>query len=257
MIKLNLEDCNFYVAIDFDKTITSSKSADSWAASANPKIVGEEIYKEMAKLYTKYRPIEMNYKISQEEKSKAMIEWYSSCMELYHKYNLSKRDITESIEKSRIIFRKGAKDFLLLMQKYNIPVIILSAGIGNCIEQFLKNNNCLLENMYIISNFLEYDENNKVKKFDNSKIIHTLNKNMNGHLPKKFEEKIQGKKYRLLIGDLIEDLKMVNESELENTVKIGIINQGMEESIVIYKEKFDIVLVNKEATFDKITSLVF
>jgi 2-hydroxy-3-keto-5-methylthiopentenyl-1-phosphate phosphatase len=39
-----------------------------------------------------------------------------------------------------LIFRKGAKEFLQFMQKNDIPVVIISAGIGDTIKFFLKNN---------------------------------------------------------------------------------------------------------------------
>lgn len=257
MINLSLENKNFYVAIDFDRTITSADGVDSWAAVAQTRYVGQEIVKEMDELYAKYRPIEMDYSISKNDKEKYMKKWYEDCMDLYYKYNLTKHKMLQSIQNSNMIFRSGAKEFLKLMYKNDIPVIVLSAGIGNAIEQFLKDNNCLFENMYIISNFIEFDENGKAKKFDNSKIIHTLNKNMKGHLPKEFEEKLSNKEYRLLIGDLIEDIKMVDESELNKTLKIGILDINIENNIDIYKKYFDLVLQGEDATFYQIIKLVF
>ncbi len=255
MINLSLENKNFYVAIDFDKTITSYKSPDSWASVAQTKFVGQEIVKEMDELYEKYRPIEMDYSIGTNDKQIYMKKWYEDCMDLYHKYNLTEQKMHQSIQSSNMYFRSGAKEFLELMYKNNIPVVILSAGIGNAIKQFLNDNNCLSENMYIISNFIEFDKNGKAKKFDNSKIIHTLNKNMKGHLPKEFEEKLVDKKYRLLVGDLIEDIKMVDENELDKTLKIGFLEDNIENNLEIYKKYFDVVLQGEEATFYQIVKL--
>ena len=45
-------------------------------------------------------------------------------------------------------------------------------------------------------------------------MIHTLNKTMNGHLPEEFIGKVKDKQYKILIGDLIEDIKMVDENEI-------------------------------------------
>lgn len=257
MFKLDLKNRNFYVAIDFDKTITSEESIDSWAASANPSIVPKELCIKMDELYDKYRPIEINYDIPKDEKNKLMKEWYVYCMDLYYQYKLTKVQLEESINKSDLKLRNGAKEFLELMYKNDIPVIILSAGIGNVISKYLKSENCFFDNMYIISNFIQFDEKGDMQKFDNSKIIHTLNKNMEGHLPIKYHEKIKNKKYRLLLGDLIEDIKMVNENELSNTIKIAFLNRNQEECYKIYKEKFDIVLQKENATFRKVIDLVF
>lgn len=256
MIILSLKNKNFYVAMDFDKTITSSDSVDSWAAVAQAEFVGQELGKKMDELYNKYRPIEVDYSISEDEKKKYIEEWYKSCMDLYYKCNLDKDKMTKSIQSTNMTFRSGAKEFLELMYKNDIPVIVLSAGIGNAIEQFLKDNNCLFKNMYIISNFIEFDENGKAKKFDNSKIIHTLNKNMRGHLPREFEEKLSNKEYRLLIGDLIEDIRMVDKNELDRTLKIGILDINIESNIDIYNKYFDLVLQGEDATFYQITKYV-
>lgn len=243
--KLELNEKNLYVVIDFDKTITSYESIDSWDASANPNFIDNRLEKEMNELYEKYRPIEMDYDISKEDKLKAMQIWYSECMDLYYKYNLTKEQMKKSIQNSDVRFRNGAKELLKSLHDKNIPVIILSAGIGNTIEQFLKDNNCLFDTMFIISNFIEFDENGKVKKFDNSKMIHTLNKTINGHLPIKFQEKIRDKKYKVLIGDLIEDIKMVDEKEIDTTLRIGILNDEMKNREKLYKENFDIVITEE------------
>ncbi len=247
--KLKINKDNTYILIDFDKTITCCESADSWDAVANKNIVPEALRKEMDDLYKKYRPIEMDYNISKQEKLKAMETWYSQCMNLYYKYKLTKSQIEESIKLSNVKFRKGVKDLLISLHKQNIPVIILSAGIGNTIKQFLKDNNCFFnDTMYIISNFIEFDEKGNVKEFDNSKMIHTLNKTINGHLPDEFERKIENKKYKILIGDLIEDIKMVDKTQLDTTLKIGILTKEMEneENLKLYRENFDIVLTEEE-----------
>ena len=124
MARIELTKTNFYVAIDFDKTITANESADSWDASG--KMLGDEFKQKLYELYYKYGPIEQDYNISYDEKYKAMDEWYSKCMNLYYEYGLTEEKLEKSIDSSNIIFRKGAKDFLKNMYVTNIPVIILN-----------------------------------------------------------------------------------------------------------------------------------
>ena len=158
--KIKLDKTNMYVAIDFDKTITATESEDSWDATG--KMLGKEFETKLSNLYKKYRPIELNYQITFEEKNKAMENWYQECMNLYYEYHLTKDKLEKSIQKSNLIFRSGAKEFLAHMNKYNIPVIILSAGIGNVIEIFLKENKCYYNNIFIISNFISFDKDGKM-----------------------------------------------------------------------------------------------
>lgn len=247
--KIKLEKGNMYVAIDFDKTITSSESEDSWGAAG--LLLGDEFIEKLNILYKKYGPIEFDYKITFEEKNLAMEIWYQTCMDLYYEYRLTKEKMEEGVEKSNFILRKGVKEFLKEMNENKVPVIILSAGIGNVIEKFLKDNNCYFENIIIISNFIKFDTNGNMKKFQD-KMIHSLNKNIEGKLPDNWKKIIDSKKYKLLIGDTIEDKKMVPEKEWKNTISVGFLNSKIEENIEFYKKSFDIVLTDKEANFDEV-----
>lgn len=159
---LEINKQNVYIVIDFDKTITAANSADSWDASGC--ILGNNFKKDANELYEFYAPIELDYTLSFEEKEKYMIEWYGKCMDLYYQYKLTKDKLKQSVQSSDLIFRKGAKEFIKIAYAENIPIVILSAGIGNVIEQFLKDNDCYFDNMYIISNFIEFNKNRRNDK---------------------------------------------------------------------------------------------
>lgn len=245
---------NYCIVTDFDRTITSFESVDSWDASG--KLLGPEFLEESEKLYKKYAPIELDYTISFEEKNEAMKIWYEECMDNYYKYNLTELKLNKSIENSKLQFRKGAKEFLEQVSKNNVPVIILSAGIGNVIEKFLTDNKCYYENMYIISNFMNFDENSDMTKFDNSKIIHTLNKTLENNLPQEWKEKIEAKKYALLFGDLIEDLNMLPEEKRKQSVTFGFLRESKEEKYQIYTNNFDITLTGEDANFERVQKIL-
>ncbi len=238
--KIKLDANNMYVVIDFDRTITAKDSQDSWDAAAI--MLGEEFTKKSYDLYQKYRPIEQDYTITYKEKNRAMEIWYKSCMDLYYEYGLTKEKLEKSVEKSGLKFRNGMKEFLKEMYEKNVPVIICSAGIGNVIEIYLKDNNCYYENMYIISNFLMFDRNGKIEEYRN-KLIHTMNKTVNGNLPKEIQDKLEGRQYKLLLGDTIEDKQMLDESEMSNTITVGFLNDKIEQNLELYKKEFDVCIV--------------
>ena len=222
-IKLTKE--NVYVLLDFDKTITSYESLDSWAVAGMAADEGCEV--EVNKLYGKYRPIEMNYNISYEEKYKQMEIWYNSCMNLYYKYHLNREKLKEAVKNSGLIFRKGAKEFLQYTYENDIPVIILSAGVGSVIREFLKEKKCFFDNIFLISNTFVFDENGNAFKLENS-LIHTMNKTVEGHLKEKRKEEFDKRPYRLLFGDTIEDIYMTPKKDLERTIKIGFLDKELE-----------------------------
>lgn len=245
--KLKITKENTYVVLDFDKTITSTESKDSWDVCG--ELLNDEFKEKLNKYCEYYYPIEIDYKISKEEKEKHMIEWYDKDMNLFYEYHLTKEKLEQSIKQGKTILRKGAKEFLQKAKNQNMPVIILSAGIGNVIEGVLKLNDCYYDNIYIISNFIKFDENGDMKKFDDE-MIHTLNKTMEGHLPAEIKEEIEQKEYGILVGDLVYDINMVPANKLENTVTIGFVEN--DNNFDVYKENFDIVLSGEDANFESI-----
>ena len=249
---IKLTNKNMCVLLDFDKTITTFDSLDSWDVAGMAADVG--CGKEINKLYEKYRPIETDYNISYEEKNKQMEIWYNSCMNLYYKYHLNKYKLKEVVKNSKLIFRKGAKEFLKYTYENNIPVIILSAGVGSVIKEFLKENSCFFDNIFLISNTFLYDENGNAFKLENS-LIHTMNKTVEGHLKGKRKEEFDKRPYRLLFGDTIEDINMTLKKDLEKTIKVGFLDEESE-NLSAYRENFDIVLTKKDATFDNARKII-
>ena len=185
-----------------------------------------------------------------------MEEWYQKCMDLYYKYNLTKDMLDKSIDNSNLIFRSGAKEFLKKYQEKNVPIIILSAGIGNVIERFLKNNDLYNDNVYIISNFLRFDEKGNMKPFK-EKIIQSVNKSIDNKYLKEINEKTKGRKYKSLVGDLIEDEKMVPKSEWDTTLKMAFLDIDMEKNLEKYRKNFDIVFTKGDSNFDNVDKYLF
>lgn len=243
---INLDSNNFYVVMDFDKTMTTINSDDSWTVIQNPNILDPNLSIESLKLAQKYCPIEMDYSLDPNLKSKYMYDWYTSVMKLYYKYNLTYDKLLECVKCGNLILRNGLKELLLNFNKNNIPVIILSAGIGNVIRESLILNNCFYDNIHIISNFFSFDDN-KLLPF-NAPIIHTCNKSMSS-LPNNFEKEISDKEYILLFGDFIEDINMVPKSDLYRTLSFGFLEKNVETNLKSYQDAFDVVLTDN-ASFD-------
>lgn len=250
--KINLNQKNMYVVMDFDGTITNYIHSDSWNVAG--KELAPEFNKEITNLYNKYRPIELDYKIDYEEKCNAMEMWYKECMDLYYKYGLTIDKLKTSINNSEPNFRQGVNTFFNYMHNNEIPIIILSAGIGNVIEGSLKKNNCYYDNMYIISNFIKFDSEGKMIKFDDD-MIDSMNKNLNKSKLGNWNKKIENRKYKLLLGDLVEDKNMVDKSEWDTTISIGFIEKNIE-NLPIFEKNFDIVLSNEDANYNSVMEIL-
>lgn len=194
---LAIKKDNYYIIIDFDKTITASNSLDSWMAVIDFNIYGETCKKEIQKLNAKYAPIELDYQISKNEKEQYMIEWYQKSMDILYRYGLTKTNLQKSLQKGTLLLREGAKEFFKNLNDSQIPVIILSAGIGNVIEEFLKQQEIYFNNIHIISNFIQFKGDN-MQKFE-GELLHSMNKTIEGKLPKNWQDKISKAQYAILL----------------------------------------------------------
>ena len=96
----------------------------------------------------------------------------------------------------------------------------------------------------------------KMKEFEYSKIINTTNKRIEGNIPKELEEKINKRQYKILVGDLCEDTKVIPEKMIENTLTIGILNKNIEKNLKEYNKQFDVVLTGEDANFLMLNKLI-
>lgn len=251
--KVNKWNDNYYVLVDFDRTITSGSSESSWGVLTNFKSVPKEYSEERKKLFNYYRPIELDLSLDFETKNKYMIEWWTKHISLLIKYGFKEEDIKNDTDSVSILkIRTGVDKFLKIMHEKNIPVIIISAGLGNFIEKFLIQNDSMYDNIYIVANYIKFE--NGVASGITNDIIHSLNKN-DIAIPKDIKELIKTRENIVLFGDTIEDIKMVSDEKRSSALKIGFLNDSTESEMEAYLANYDIVGYNA-ATFNEVINLL-
>ena len=243
---------DLYILTDFDGTITKDNSDSSWASIfKNPKVT-KEFIDECLKLYNHYHKFEIDESIPLKDKMIIMDEWYRKNVETLVNFKVTEEIINYAADNEKIMsFRDGAIEFLKEMYEKKVPIIVISAGVGNIIEQFLIRNNCNYSNIYICSNFLEY-ENGIIKGVKNSNLIHSLNKN-EVFLPEDIKVKINDRKNILLIGNSVSDISMADNKK--KVYKLGFLDENIDERINSFKENYDIVCTNN-TSYDEIRNKI-
>jgi len=232
----NLEYSDFFVITDFDHTITTPESETS--VGLIPHFIGGKLLEKRTKIFEHYRPLELDYTINYEDKKKLMREWAQKSFELLKEY-ITEDNVKQAVKNANIFFRDGVKEFLINMHNKNVPVIVMSSGVGNVVREFLEKENCLFSNMTIVSNFFDFKE--EKTKIDLNNIMATSNKEYL-RIPEKFRKEISMKSKSLLFGDLIEDIKMMDKEKLKHTLTFGFLDIQIEENLKRYQENFDVVL---------------
>ena len=171
---------------------------------------------------------------------------FRAYMKLQEDYNLNDMIIDSAIREKTLVFRDYAKEFFAKMYELHIPVIIISCSIKNVLEKVLRVHNCYYDNIEIYGNYFDYTEQRNhiynVTPYSKNKISFSDETN----------KMIENRKYVILLGDMVEDIKMVSQDKLIDTITIGFLDEdkGIEINLGKYQSNFDVVLTNNSGFED-------
>ncbi len=197
-------------------------------------------------LHKKYHAIELDPETPKADKKKAMLEWWTLHFDLLIKSGLNKKDLEKIVNSEKIKLREGFSEFANFLKKYNIPLVIMSSsGLGgDSIKMCLEKKGKLYNNIHIISNIFEWDKNGKALSVKQP-IIYGMNKDetMIQDYPEFFEQ-VKNRKNVILLGDSLDDVGMVQGFDYKNLIKIGFLNDKIDENLENYKKTFDVIILN-------------
>ena len=235
---------NYIVVSDFDRTITSGVSLNSWCVLDENESVYEEYKQEMEALQDYYHKIEIDPDVPDDIKFKEMTDWWNKHLDLFIKYQFTEDLFHQtSSDKSVMELRKGFKRFLKFIKDRNVPLVIISAGLTNVIKAFLIEHDIDLDNIYIISNEIYFE--NGIAKGIAHDIIHSMNKS-EVSLPSELKEELKTRRNVLLFGDNLKDYLMVDKENHDDVLEIAFVNEGNKKYTEDFFENYDIILDENE-----------
>ncbi|CAH2009175.1 unnamed protein product [Acanthoscelides obtectus] len=250
---------------DFDKTITKQHEngkvhLSSFGMFENCPSLTDDFKNTCDAMTKKYRKIEIDPTIEMSEKRKNMEEWWRLSEEALKGLSVSPKEIEEVCVQLAPSLRDGTYELFSDLHMSDVPTLVFSAGLGDCVIAVLKHFNIKLPNLEVISNFLKYDEDGTILGFKD-KLIHIYNKNEYAIKGTPFFNKIANRENVILLGDSLGDASMAEGMEhLKNILKIGFLYERSDEALPAYIDTFDIVLLDDQtmdiprAIFDRIKS---
>ncbi len=176
-----------------------------------------------------------------------MNEWWQSHFKLLIASGLAKTDLADVVDNGLLQFRAGVGEFLHLLNKNKIPLIVMSAsGVGELLPMFFAKHNLLLDNIYFVINKFNWNEAGRAISFQEP-IIHGYNKDET--LLEKIPEiyaKIANRTNVVLLGDSLGDLGMVSGFDYRQLIRIGFLLSDDQTNIKSFKENFDFILSDQE-----------
>jgi len=247
--------------VDFDYTLSRAhkdgKPVDcSWGVLENYRELPSDYHKKVKSVKDKYYPVEIDPSISLEKKIPIMKEWYKEANGLLAESGAHRSWFPKMVQESDCELRDDTALMLNRLNQANIPVLVLSAGLGDLIHEIMTHFGVLHGNTFLVSNFLDYTQDGMVTGLKNpEEVIHMYNK-AESMLKRSDCDQFSNRKNVVLLGDSLGDLKMAGGVKNPDTVlTIGFLNKNIEESLQTYKDSFDIVLIDDQ-TMDFPNALV-
>ncbi|KAM5213526.1 7-methylguanosine phosphate-specific 5'-nucleotidase isoform 4-T4 [Hipposideros larvatus] len=248
------------VISDFDMTLSrfaynGKRCPSSYNILDNSKIISEECRKELKALLHHYYPIEIDPHRTIEEKLPHMVKWWTKAHDCLCQQKIQKFQIAEVVRESNAMLREGYKTFFNTLDQNNIPLLIFSAGIGDILEEIIRQMKVFHPNIHIVSNYMDFDKDGFLQGFK-GQLIHTYNKNSSMFENSGYFQQLKGRTNIILLGDTMGDLTMADGVPgVENILKIGFLNDKVEEQRESYMDAYDIVL-EKDETLDVVNGLL-
>lgn len=233
--------------VDFDYTLTRAHSDGvpvdcSWGVLENYSKLGPDYVKKTNDLRAKYHPIELDLSISLEEKIPHMVEWYTNANRLLSEVGVNREWYPDMIKNSNCQLRDRTETMMTNLNSAKVPCLVLSAGLGDLILELLRHFKVFHENTKVVSNFCQYNEDGLIVGLK-PPMIHMYNKSESSI----DDPELEARHNIVLLGDSLGDLHMAEGVKNVNVIfSIGFLNKKIEENLPMYKEKFDIVLVDDQ-----------
>ncbi|XP_071307084.1 7-methylguanosine phosphate-specific 5'-nucleotidase isoform X2 [Agelaius tricolor] len=219
------------------------------------RVISEDGKKKLKDLLHYYYPIEIDPNRTLEEKRPLMVEWWTKAHELLVQQKIHKSDIAQIVRESEAMLRDGFKEFFDQLHKNNIPLFIFSAGVGDILEEIIRQANVFYPNVNVVSNYMAFSDEGVLTHFKGP-LIHTYNKNNSVLQGTGYFQQLSTRTSIILLGDSMGDLTMADGvPSVENILKIGFLNDKVEERRKKYLDSYDIVLESDE-TLDVVNGIL-
>ncbi|KAK4320562.1 hypothetical protein Pmani_008567 [Petrolisthes manimaculis] len=239
------------VIADFDRTLTrvwyNGKKCETCYGIMDNSPMMPDFYREEAnQLLARYYPIELDPHMTEAEKIPHMMEWYRNIHALILKCHVNKSSFKGMVSDSNIRLRDGTEELFGSLHRAGVPVLVLSAGIGDVLVEVLQHFNVYTDNVKVVANFFKYNKEGVIEGFQGD-AIHMFNKNENAIHSSDYFQRLEGRANVILMGDSLGDVKMaVGVPNPVNVLKIGFLNDKIEERLESFMNNFDLVLIDDQ-----------
>jgi len=245
---------------DFDWTLTGFHNEKgvlcktSYGVLTSSPLVDEKYRDRAAEIKAKYFPYERDYTITTERKHELMVEWWNTVHEAMVAYPFTKTLVHDSIrhavETNCLFLREGTSTFLASLERANIPLLVMSAGMHQTVEQTLRMKGLLHPTTEVCANTMGFADDGKCVSFTPVHPVHSGNKSFTS-VPAQsgFRAECRARSMKdeagpnvLLLGDSMGDIHMTRGLAASTVLSIGFLNDDIEKRLPEFMGSYDAVI---------------
>lgn len=146
--EFQLNPKNLIIVTDFDYTLTKKFSHSelnknlysSYCVMESSNFLSEEYKTKSKDLFDKYHPYEWDLTVDFKTRDEFIRKWFKDNLDLLLTEKFLKKNFEEMVKQAetRFFYRFGILELLNLIEKHEIPLVIISGGIYDIIEESLK-----------------------------------------------------------------------------------------------------------------------
>jgi len=240
-----IDPSQLLVITDFDATITAGDADQCHDLMGKSPLLSKAFREEFAPLldWTTNAAIDG-------------VEWWDKAHELMLKHGMPPRPLLQRLVRlARMPPRPGVLTLLDKFAKMNVPVLIVSAGLSDVIEEWLRLHDALTENVTVCSNRLNYGADSVPQSVSPEQPVTSFTKAAAYRMAGAFFRHHLARRMILVLGDSVTDIDAAQEVPYDSSLSVGFLNSRPATSMTKYADTFDAVALGNGGSLNPLTEL--
>lgn len=235
---------NLMVITDFDATLTTGDSQQCHDLCGESPSMSEEFR-------NKFGPL-LDWEANPDIDG---VEWWDRAHALMVQYGMPKRQlIPRLVREAKMTPRPGALELLKRLEELKIPVLIVSAGLSDVIEEFLRQHGALSENVTVCSNRLNYAADSAPKSVAPEPPITSFTKAYAYSSASSFFAQHSSRTNLIVLGDSVTDVDASKNVPYTNSLSVGFLNHRPDG--MAHAKTFDAVVLGDHGSMMPVADLI-
>merc|ERR1719446_1643120 len=185
------------------------------------------------------------------------VEWWHTAHSLMVKHGMPNRSIlSRLVRTSKMEPRPGLLKLLAKLAALQVPLLIVSAGLSDIIEEFLRQHGALTENITVCSNRLNYGADSVPHSTSPDPPITSFTKSTAYHASKAFFKQHAERSTVLVLGDSTTVIDSALNVPYAHLLTVGFLNGKRAAEAVAHAQAYDALVLGNKGSLEGVMGVL-